>query len=209
MIKYNKQKWGNLMKFFKENSYDIVKLLINQIGIAIFSMTLYFSIALIEDANLKSTLNLLVSIFSTLFYYALIYTAAWEFGAKDKIRIDGGKMEKCSFKGLFMAIYANIPNFLIVGSAVICKIVHYNGGAEGFNFVFGILNAIFRFFMSMYLYMIDSLFSFSDVDTAYLFQSIAFLVVPVIVIGVTQLAYFLGSREWRFISLFSDKKTKS
>ena len=97
MIKYNKQKWGNLMKFFKENSYDIVKLLINQIGIAIFSMTLYFSIALIEDANLKSTLNLLVSIFSTLFYYALIYTAAWEFGAKDKIRIDGGKMEKCSF----------------------------------------------------------------------------------------------------------------
>jgi len=195
------------MKFFKENSYDIVKLLINQIGIAIFSMTLYFSIALLDDAELKSTLNILVSVLSMMFYYALIYTASWEFGAKDKIRIDGGKMKKCPLKGLYMALFANIPNFLIVGVAVICKTIHYNGGPEGFNFVFGILNAIFRFFMSMYLHLIDALLSFSDLDTTYLVQSIGYLVIPVIMIGITQLAYFLGTREWKITSLFSGKKS--
>ena len=40
------------MKFFKENSYDIVKLFINQIGITIFSFMLYTAVAMIEDESL-------------------------------------------------------------------------------------------------------------------------------------------------------------
>ena len=197
------------MKFIKENSYDIVKLIINQVGIAIFSMMLYVSVALIEDAPLKATINVLVSVFSILFYYALIYTAAWDFGAKDKIKIDSGRLKKFSLKGALMGFYANLINFVVVGIAIICKLIHFGGGAEGFNFAFAILNALFRFAMSMYLGLINGIFSFiTDIEVSYLVQSIGYFVIPVIAVAVTQLGYYLGSREIRILSLFSGKKSE-
>lgn len=195
------------MKFIKENSYDIVKLLINQLGIAIFSMMLYLSVALIEDKGVKASMNILVSVLSTLFYFALLYAACWEFGAKDRIRIDGGKMKKSPFKGALLSLFANLINFLTVGIAIICKIIHAFGGDEAFNFVFAILNTFFRFILSMYLGAINGIFSYiSDVDTSFLVQSIGYFVAPIISILVCQLGYWLGSREFRFWSLFSGNK---
>ena len=60
------------MKFFKDNSYDIIKLYINQIGIAIFSLVLYTAIGFLEDAGLNLKLRVVLSVFATLFYFALI-----------------------------------------------------------------------------------------------------------------------------------------
>ena len=208
------------MKFFKDNSYDIVKLFINQIGIAIFSMMLYVSVSLIEDAELVATMKVLVSIFSILFYYALIYTAAWDFGAKDKIKIDGGKSSFSIFKGALLALFANLINFVIVGIAIVCKLIHYGGGAEGFDFAFGILNTVFRFTMSMYLGVIAAIFPFPEVDMTseaasellalpYIYQTVAYFVFPIIVIGVTQIGYYLGRRDLRIAYLFSDRNDKN
>lgn len=41
------------MKIFKENSYDIVKLYVNQIGIMIFSMLLYTAVGSFENESLS------------------------------------------------------------------------------------------------------------------------------------------------------------
>ena len=84
------------MKIFKENSYDIVRLYINQLGIMIFSMLLYTAVGSFENESLSTSLSVFVSIFSTCFYLALIYYMMWEIGAKDKIRIDGGRMVPCT-----------------------------------------------------------------------------------------------------------------
>ena len=43
------------MRFFKSNSYDIVKLYINQIGISIFSLFLYFAVESLPMEETKKT----------------------------------------------------------------------------------------------------------------------------------------------------------
>jgi FtsH-binding integral membrane protein len=98
------------MKFVKENSYDIVKLIINQIGITIFSLVLLFTA---NGANLPPVFKPLFSVFSTLFYFALLYTVAWEFGAKDKIKIDSGRYSATKAKGLFLGLWANCVNIFL------------------------------------------------------------------------------------------------
>ena len=86
MIKLEQQiKLGRVfMKFLKENSYDILRLYINQIGITIFSLVLYFSVGMLDDKVLSLRLKIAISVFAMLFFFALLYTAAWDWGAKDK-----------------------------------------------------------------------------------------------------------------------------
>ena len=61
------------MKFFRENSYDIVKLFINQIGITIFSFMLYTAVAMIDNDSLFLKINVFVSVFAIAFYFSLLY----------------------------------------------------------------------------------------------------------------------------------------
>ena len=116
---------GNNMRFFKNNSESIVKLFINQIGIAIFSFFMYTAVgALDEKIKDPLPLRILISVFAIAFYFVLIYNVAWEIGAKDKIRIDGKRMEKDEKKGILLGVYANIPNFIIVGISIVLIAVH-------------------------------------------------------------------------------------
>ena len=112
------------MRFFKENSENIIKLFINQIGIAIFSMFMILAAYAISDkGGNDAVISIFISIFSIIFYFVLIYNVAWEIGAKDKIRIDAGRMEKKESKGILLGIYSNIPNFIIIGLAIVFGIV--------------------------------------------------------------------------------------
>ncbi len=191
------------MKFFKENSYDIVKLFINQIGIAIFSMALYtaVSIAVSEDFALSSTLEIVVSIAATLFYLVLIYIAVWEMGANDSIRIESGKMTKSKSKGLALGLLANLPNFVITGIAVIFMGVYLLTGAEWCESVFAIFNLFFGFLESMYLGVIINIIPITEgalkhvTDLAYFWRAVAYFAAPVISILTTTLAYELGVRN--------------
>ena len=101
------------MTIFKENSYDIVRLYINQIGIMIFSLFLYSAIADIEDEALFGTLRILVSVLYILFYFVLVYNIVWEIGAKDKIKAESGKYTYNTFKGAIISAFANVPNFVL------------------------------------------------------------------------------------------------
>lgn len=95
-----------MKSFLKENTYSMVKLFLNQIAITVFATML--SIATFSN---RKTL-LFISIFSILFFLFLNYSAGWEIGAKDKLRIDSGRMKKSPLKGLLLAIGANVPNFI-------------------------------------------------------------------------------------------------
>ncbi len=205
------------MKFLKENSYDIVKLFINQIGIAIFSMALYsaVSIALPGDDGLSSTIEICISIFATLFYMLLVYTAMWEIGAKDRIRMDGGKMVRKPFKGLLMGIVANAPNFLLCGFAMLAMGLYLLNGVEWLKGVFAVLNLLFGFIESMYLGVVINIFPIAGdatayaSDTIYFYRTIAYFLMPVIAISITSLGYFLGVRNLRILSVFSQEKSNS
>jgi len=199
------------MKIFKENSYDIVKLYINQIGITIFSMFLYTAVAMIEDQVLFEQLRLVVSIFSILFYLSLIYNVVWEIGAKDKIRIDGGRMSPCKHKAFVMSIFANIPNFVLAGFAAIFVALGLLTKNDGLYSVFFIFYFILKFHSSMYMGCIQALTPNDPNVVDYndcLIESILFIVFPLISIAVAHFSYQLGLKDKRLFAFFDGKPKK-
>ena len=196
------------MKFFKENSYDIVRLLVNQIGIAIFSLILYTAVGMVNlESGTKLGINITLSALAILFYFALLYTVAWDWGAKDKIRIDGGRMEPVKFKGARMAFFANVPNFVLTFICVITFAIYLMSGSEVCYTVSTIFNTIVRLFMSMYLGILQGIFSSlkAQTDMYYFAQAIGYFVIPVFAIGATELGYSLGTKEKK---LFGSTVTK-
>ena len=199
------------MKIFKENSYDIVRLYVNQLGIMIFSMLLYTAVGSFENESLSSSLSVFVSVFSTCFYLVLVYYAMWELGAKDKIRIDGGRMTPCKNKGLVMGLFANVPNLALGLLSVILMSAFLLGGGDGVYAGFLVFNTIMRFHASMLLGVITALvpsgLSEGSIDyVEFLIEAILFTVLPLISVAVTHLAYTLGSREKNIFSFLSAKK---
>jgi len=199
------------MKIFKENSYDIVRLYVNQLGIMIFSMLLYTAVGSFENQALSSFLSILVSIFSVCFYLVLVYYVVWEIGAKDKIRIDGGRADPCKYKGLVMSLFANIPNFVLGVFSLIFLVIFLVSGNEVINSVFFIFNLIMRFHASMYMGVITEIvpsgLSGGSVDyIEFLIETILFIVFPLISVGITHLAYYLGTKEKKIFSFLTGKK---
>ena len=194
------------MKFLKENSYDIVRLYINQVGITIFSLVLYTSIGFINDATLNVQLKIWLSVFATVFYLALLYTAAWEFGAKDKIKIDSGKLSRAPMKGAVMSLVANAPNFVLAIFTILMIVIYILGGTEGFYSAFGVFNLLLRFTNAMFLGVIQGIFSgISDEYLSYVWQSVAYLIMPLFSVAATQIGYSLGERNIRILAAFSTK----
>ena len=193
------------MKIFKENSYDIVRLYVNQLGIMIFSMLLYIAIGSFENTDFFSGLSIFVSLFSVCFYFVLIYYIMWELGAKDKIRIDGGRAEPCKSKGFVMGLFANIPNFVLgILSTLFLTIALLTGNAA-INRIFFIFNLFMRFHASMYMGIITESIP-SSLSSEFLIEAILFTVLPAISIVITHIAYQLGSKEKKLFSFLTSKK---
>ncbi len=133
--------------FFKDNSYNIIKLFLNQIGITVFGTML----ALATSNN--SSLLLASSIFSTAFLLVLDYNVCWEIGAKDKIRIDGGRFKPMPAKGAVLSVLANIPNLLLSVLMGIGVLI----GTAAAETVSVVCNAIARLLNGMYLGIIKAL----------------------------------------------------
>ena len=202
-----KNRKGTAMKFFKENSYDIVRLFINQIGITIFSFVLYTALQFDLDPGTTLTIRICLSVFATLFYLTLIYTAAWEFGSKDKLRVDSGRYNRQPAKGTLMSLIANIPNLVLAIVALVCFIIYSSAASEAAYSIFVIFNSLMRFLSAMYIGIIQGIFSFlpDNSKITWICETVAFAVSPVFAIGVTQLGYSLGHRDFRLASLFKAK----
>lgn len=191
------------MTIFKENSYDIVRLYINQIGIMIFSLFLYSAIAEIEDEALFGTLRILVSVLSILFYFVLVYNIVWEIGAKDKIKAESGKYTYNSFKGAIISAFANVPNFVLALLSAIFFLCYKLFEGKWMVDTAGVLFAITKLHGSMFMGLIQGITSSpaatdpSAVVTDSLIESALFFVLPLASIAFTQLSYWLGTKEFR------------
>ena len=195
------------MKFIKENSYDILRLYINQIGITIFSLLLYFPVLDLKNETTSERLMVVVSFSATAFLFALIYTAAWEWGAKDKIRVDAGRMDPHPTKGLLIGLVANSINgilaFISVVSAAICLT-----GTEALRSVEQIATIILRFSNAMYIGIVELAFSsFSSNEALYAFlAAVGFMVLPMLTVLASHLGYTMGSKDIRIIAKKKVKK---
>lgn len=100
MVQTNKKRWLEGM------GTPVKKLILNQFGAAMLGIML-------SSAAMQSRLlNFLTSLLAIFFYLFLQYTAIWETGAKDRIRVDGGRAAENKQRGLYAAILANSPNIL-------------------------------------------------------------------------------------------------
>lgn len=195
------------MKFLKENSYDILRLYINQIGITIFSLVLYFSAAMIENIKMALTIKVTISVFAVLFYFALLYTAAWDWGAKDKIRIDAGRLKCKKGKGALMSLIANLINFVLAGICIIAMWVYITSESKSAFSLNQIFNLILRMTNAMYLGILQGVFTaFAENENLYnLLQSVGFFISPLFAILATHTGYIFGLKNKRIFGFMKSQ----
>ena len=202
------------MNFFKENSYDIVKLYLTQIAISIFALIMYTSAGFIKaNTSLSATFQIIISVFSILFYFVLLYTAAWDWGANDKIRADGGRCTLDKTRGLKMVALSNIPNYILV----IVPVVGFglaSAGTDTFLAKLGtIFFAILQLTACMFQGVIVNIFAFLE-NTAegsfnasfYFAEACGYAVMILVSIVVTHFAYTLGSKDKKLFAFIKTNK---
>ena len=200
------------MSFFKANSYDIVKIYITQFGIAIFSTMLYLSAGMINTDNTVAWwISLIVSVFATCFFYALLYCSAWEWGGKDKIRADGGKLDIDKMKALKMGLIGNTPNFLFTILAFISFLVCSFDKTSFIGPIGAVCSMIMRFSAAMYQGIVKNSLDFLHGEgfgafTFYIYEAVAFLLFSLVSVLVIHLGYTLGVKEKRLFSFIKTNK---
>ncbi len=196
------------MRTIKNNSYDIVRLVIDQLGISIFALVLYISMNIIGESNnnLSFLLNIFASVFSILFYFSLIYTLIWEIGAKDRIKLDSGKAEKFTLKGLLLGLFANGVNLVFALLVIFCELVHIFGNTDALNGITSIVIVIIRFTSAMFLRSVNAICSPFGSEFMYLAQGIAYFSFFLLTIGVCQAAYTLGMNNFKIFGSKSKKQ---
>lgn len=192
-----------MKQFLKENIYQSVRMLVNQLALTMFSLMLIFAVSVYGDkSNAETALNnsllSIVSVISICFYLYLLYYMCYEMGQKDGLRIKGGRMHLFRWKGFFIALIANIPNLLLgllefIGKAAIegnhmftdLSRLEVVPSPEWAVSLTSTCHTIARFIQGMYI----------GVGTVY-FKSVGFfdLLIPIPAIIVCTLAYIWGIR---------------
>lgn len=177
-----------MKQFFKENSYNFVKCILNQVAITMFGLMLAF--ATIQ----KETYLLLSSLFSIAFYLFLTYYMFWEIGGKDRIAEDSGRKKKTPWKGFLICLVANIPNILM--GLIICFTKTAGMTYKFAGNIYVVVNMLARAFEAMYLGLIQ-LYSPNN--------PIAFLLICLPAPIMAEFAYILGNHNFRISGLFGIK----
>lgn len=95
--------------FFVRYSYDAVKMLLDQIVLAVFG----FSLATAAVLAKNPALLLWTSIGAIVFYMFMLYGVAWRMGDEDRKRIRRGEYGGHVFTGTLVSLLANSLNFLL------------------------------------------------------------------------------------------------
>ena len=153
MDNQNEKKQGffhSFLEYVKENLDSIIKLFINHIGMMIFSLVVILTAALLSSKLESDLLFYSAGVLSALMYFSLIYTAMWERGAKDKIRVDGGRAKKNMLHGLYFYLIANA---IAVLTGVVSLILSFfvTEDVSAINNVYGVFRIISHYYSSMYL----------------------------------------------------------
>ncbi|MBO5111565.1 MAG: hypothetical protein J6D21_12730 [Clostridia bacterium] len=170
------------MKFIKENSYTVVRLGLNQFGMAVFGLIV--TMACVNLDNM--TLTTLGGLLSTLMFWFLIYTVCWNEGGKHRIRVDGGREPKRIFNGALLGLLANALNLLL---GIVYTVTYYIDTTAAID-ISNMLNAILRIFHAMYLGLLVA---------GGMIGPIPFLLIPVLGVAVCQISYLLGYHQINFL----------
>lgn len=184
------------MKFFKRHSYEISKLIINQFGISIFALCLTFSVSALNLSDPK-TVNLLISVFSLCFYAALIYSAAWEMGAKEGLKNNAAPEKEPETTGVFLGLCAGLPQFLIGVIMLLTECLYAGAGVGVFGTVFTVVYIVQFIFSGQDIGFLTYIFRNFEANSAsfYYGYSAGLCLLALLPAAIVGFGYYLGYHD--------------
>lgn len=195
-----------MKNFLSKHSYDFVRMLLVQSMIGgFFGFALAIAIGGISAQNSESgtasasadTLLLITCALSIVFYLFLIYIQIWEIGGKDEMshRVRGTKPN--IYKGLLIALCANVPNLLLAGLITLGYAFPNNEVCTSIGFVGDLVT---KFIHGMYLGLIQYEFAggFRLMD-----QWWTFFLLPIPALLTSFAAYNIGRKGWHLTGILA------
>ena len=184
-----------MKKFLKDGFDTITKLIVTQLGMTMFGLMVTMATRAMPGASKENDPMLLaVSLVSTIMYLFILYFHIWEKGAKDRIKVDGGRMEKQTLKGLYLSLVANSLNILL--GLIMCSTYYFCDFVNGLDSIqcqiFGSANDIARLIQGMYTGLIIYISPDAQATSPFIFLAI---VIPALV--VTSLGYYFGFKNMK------------
>jgi hypothetical protein len=193
------------MRFLKENSYLIVRLLMTHFGMLVFAAVL--TVASVSFEGLLLT----VSIFSVVFYMALSYVATWDRGAKDVLRVEAGRDTRRLYTGFLSGAVAVIPGFILALLMLIANLASLDA-------MYTVVRIILFIWQAPYAGIISAAFDGTALtvfgtavgqETFFLLMSLSYfvaLIPPVIGAGI---GYIFGYKNRRIFGSLFDSNPKN
>lgn len=194
------------MRFLRENSYLMIRLLMTHVGMFVFATVLTVA------STAYTEILLVVSIFSVIFHMALAYVATWDRGAKDFIRVDAGRDTRRLWTGFAAGGMAAIPGLILV---LLMLIGHLTANAD----FFAVVRVIIFLWQAPFTGIISTAFdanafaifglSVGDSDIFYLLMTVAYfvsLIPPIVGAGV---GYVFGYKNRRIFGSLFDSRPKN
>ncbi len=160
------------LKFIKDNSHRIFRVLINQVGMMIFSLVVTTT-AVSMGEGFKEPMTLVASIFAILFYLFLVFYCMREEGTRDSVKIEGGRLEYDRLHGLKIGLFAAVPNLLFVFLMALGLLL----GESGLG-LFSTGYLITTLIQSMYSGLLKTVFGWLSLSENLLAAVIAYAVTP-------------------------------
>ena len=185
--------------FFARYSYDSVKMLLNQIVIAMFGASVTMGVSVAWDV--RSSMMLIAGAMGGLFYLFLLYGVAWRMGDIDRGSITMGNLRFRPLTGLWVCLMANIPNFVVAVVALVLAMTE--GHLGSIPLIGSLLHGAYMGFLS---------FDFSTVEDVAIqlngFWWMYFLL-PIPSLVVSTGAYMLGAKGKTLTKLNAYQPPKS
>ncbi|MCI8472013.1 MAG: hypothetical protein HFE65_02790 [Clostridiales bacterium] len=193
MVQTNKKRWLEGM------GTPVKKLILNQFGAAMLGIML-------SSAAMQSRLlNFLTSLLAIFFYLFLQYTAIWETGAKDRIRVDGGRAAENKQRGLYAAILANSPNILfavlIIVLTTVGVLTQWSWAGEGAV----VFTFIARLWQGMYNGVINFVIPQGLNEAQTILSTLIYIAIILPSLAVNAIGYRMGYMNRR---IFPERKKK-
>ena len=191
-----------MRNFFSRYSYGMVRMFINQFAIGLFGAVLSFAAMMGAKDTQSNVLTIIAGVFSVLFYLFLIYTVAWEIGAKDRISIDCGKLKSRPYRGIIISLLANIPSFILaIVHAVALFVPPVNDLVE----------VISRFIASLFIdgmyFGFLSVIKVGGVEITRLWWTYFVVIIPAVL--VSGIAYYIGTKNIHFTKMLEQQYPES
>lgn len=180
--------------FWKEHSYNFLKMFLNQVAIGLFGLVLYFAASKGGNEGLKLALGIGASVF----YLVLVYSTAWGIGSKDFTPVSAGRKQAKPLTGFFVALVSYIPSLICAVFLVLGKYLNQVSFFKTLASVSGLITAIID---GMYV----GIFTFGGrAINLYLYF---LLVIPGLIIS--GIAYYLGMKGIRLTPVSAADYPKS